>query len=204
MYRSPSSLRSVFGELLTLNKDRLLTKPEAAASLRSYCTENGLLPSGPDGPVSLDELMVGLLYGKKEPETEGTPVAFEEVLTRLLSKLGQFTRLRITRTGGAAPEEVFQKGSIKNIRITAEDRHAGRKHVTRVVGVEAFAIEPEELASRIQKAYNTSASSAVLPGKHETAKEVAAQGNLLMEVAEMLRKQYGIPEGYLEIVSKLK
>ena len=204
MYRSPSSLRSIFGELLTLNKDRLLSTPEVAASLRSYSAQNGLLPAGPDGPISLDDLMVGLLYGKKEPETEGTPVAFDEVLTRLLGKLGQFTRLRITRTGGAAPEEVFQKGSIKNIRITAEDRHAGRKHVTRVVGVEAFAIEPEELGSRIQKAYNTSCSVALLPGKHETAKEVAAQGNLLAEVAEMLRKQYGIPEGYLEVVSKLK
>ena len=204
LYRSSSSLRPLFGDLLSSNKDRLLSEADIAAALKVYGLANGLIPAGGDGAViALDALMVGGLYGKKEPETVGTAVPAGALLERVLSKLTLYTRMRITRAGMAG-EEVLQKGAVKNIRITAEDRHAGRKHVTRVVGVEAFAIEPDELSSRIQKGYNTSCSVAVLPGKHETLKEVAAQGNLLAEVAAMMRKEYGIPEQYLEVVSKLK
>jgi translation initiation factor 2D len=203
MYRSPSSLRPIFGDLLAVNKERLLSEADVAGALRAYAAANGLSPGG-DGVIALDELLSGGLYGKKEPETVGTPVVAAALLPRVLAKLNQFTRLRITRAGGAAPEEVLQKGSIKNIRITAEDRHAGRKHVTRVTGLEFFAIEPEELSSRIQKGFNTSCSVALLPGKFETLKEVAAQGNLLQEVTDLLQKEYGIPTAYLDVVSKLK
>ena len=204
LYRSSSSLRPIFGDLLATNKERLLSEAEISVALRKYGVQNGLCPDGSDGKIVLDDTLCSGMYGKKEVEAAGTPVPFDDLLARLLSKMSLFTRLRITRAGSAVPEEVLQKNAIKNIRITAEDRHAGRKHVTRVVGVEAFAIEPEELSSRIQKGYNTSCSVAVLPGKNETAKEVAAQGNLLTEVADMLRKTYGIPERYLEIISKLK
>jgi translation initiation factor 2D len=204
LYRSSSSLRPIFGDLLSSNKDRLLSELEISAALRKYGEQNGLCPAGSDGKLVLDDTLCSGMYGKKEVESSGSPVPFDDLLARLLSKMSLYTRLRITRAGGAAPEEVLQKNAIKNIRVTAEDRHAGRKHVTRVVGVEAFAIEPEELSSRIQKGYNTSCSVAVLPGKNETAKEVAAQGNLLAEIADMLRKTYGIPERYLEVISKLK
>ncbi len=207
LYRSPSSLRPVFGDLLSLNKERLLSEADVSTALLAYARACSLFPSdnAPEGSVIvLDELLAGSLYGKKEAEGVGTAVEVARLLPRLLAKLNQFTRLRVSRAGGGAPEEVLQKGSIKNIRITAEDRHAGRKHVTRVVGVESFAIDPDELGSRIQKAYNTSCSVAPLPGKHEQGKEVAAQGNLLAEVADMLRVQYGIPDSYVESISKLK
>ena len=204
LYRSSSSLRPIFGDLLTTNKDRLLSEAEIGAALRKYGAANGLCPEGSDGKIVLDDVLCSGMYGKKEAETSGTAVLFADLMERLLSKMSLFTRLRITRAGSSVPEEVLQKNAIKNIRITAEDRHAGRKHVTRVVGVEAFAIDPEELSSRIQKGYNTSCSVAALPGKNETGKEVAAQGNLLQEVADMLRKAYGIPESYLEVISKLK
>ena len=204
LYRSSSSLRPIFGDLLASNKDRLLSEAEISAALRKYGVANGLCPEGSDGKLVLDDVLCSGMYGKKEVETSGTAVPFDDLLARLLSKMSLFTRLRITRAGSAVPEEVLQKNAIKNIRITAEDRHAGRKHVTRVVGVEAFAIDPEELSSRIQKGYNTSCSVAALPGKNETGKEVAAQGNLLAEVADMMRKTYGIPERYLEVISKLK
>jgi len=204
LYRSSSSLRPIFGDLLTTNKERLLSEAEISTALRNYGAQNGLCPDGSDAKLVLDDVLCSGMYGKKEPEAAGTAVPFDDLLARLLSKMSLFTRLRITRAGSAVPEVVLQKSAIKNIRVTAEDRHAGRKHVTRIVGVEAFAIEPEELSSRIQKGFNTSCSVAVLPGKNETAKEVAAQGNLLMEVADVLRKTYGIPERYLEVVSKLK
>jgi len=189
VYRSPSSLRPVFGDLLKDAKERLLTEAECGSALRAYAQQAGLLEGE---SCKLDELLAGHLYGKKEVETVGSVVELPRLLPRLTAKLNAFTRLRITRAGGAT-EEVVQKGGVKNIRVTAEDRHAGRKHVTRVTGLEYFAIEPDELGGRVQKLYNTSCSVAPLPGKNETQQEVAAQGKLLAEVAELLRRHYGAP-----------
>lgn len=209
MYRVPSSLRPVFGDLLALNKERLLSEAEVGAALLAYSKANNAADPADAADiasvvrVTLDELLAGSLYGKKEPEGPGTAVEAAPLLVRLLGKLNQFTRLRITRAGTAV-EEVLQKGVVKNIRVQAEDRHAGRKHVTRVTGMEQFAIEPDELATRIQKTHNTSCSVQPLPGKNETGKEVAALGMLLNEVCVLLREAYGIPETYLEIVDKTK
>ena len=38
--------------------------------------------------------------------------------------------------------EVVQRGSIKNIGVSMEDRQGGRKHITRLVHVESFALNP--------------------------------------------------------------
>ncbi len=38
--------------------------------------------------------------------------------------------------------EVVKKGSVKNIAVSMEDRQGGRKHITRLVHVESFALNP--------------------------------------------------------------
>ena len=204
LYRVPSSLRPVFGDMLALNKERLLSEAEVVAALFAYAKPAASPSSTGVASLVLDDLLAGSLYGKKEPEGSGTEVEAPLLLGRLLGKLNQFTRLRITRGGGGAPEVVLQKGAVKNIHVQAEDRHAGRKHVTRVHGMEQFAIEPDELATRIQKTHNTSCSVQPLPGKNETGKEVAAQGMLLVEVCALLREAYGIPPSYIEALDKTK
>jgi hypothetical protein len=37
---------------------------------------------------------------------------------------------------------VVQRGQIKNIAVSMEDRQGGRKHITRLVHVESFALNP--------------------------------------------------------------
>ena len=204
LYRVPSSLRPVFGDMLSLNKERLFSEAEVSAALCAYAKTAPAPSAAGVARLVLDELLAGSLYGKKEPECSGSEVEVPVLLSRLLGKLNQFTRLRITRAGGGAPEEVLQKGAVKNIHVQAEDRHAGRKHVTRVSGMEQFAIDPDELATRVQKTHNTSCSVQPLPGKNETGKEVAAQGMLLVEVCALLREAYGIPPSYIEAVDKTK
>ena len=204
LYRVPSSLRPVFGDMLSLNKERLFSETEVSAALCAYAKAAPAPSAAGVARLVLDELLAGSLYGKKEPECSGSEVEVPVLLSRLLGKLNQFTRLRITRAGGGAPEEVLQKGAVKNIHVQAEDRHAGRKHVTRVSGMEQFAIDPDELATRVQKTHNTSCSVQPLPGKNETGKEVAAQGMLLVEVCALLREAYGIPPSYIEAVDKTK
>ena len=38
--------------------------------------------------------------------------------------------------------EVVKKGAVKNIAVSMEDRQGGRKHITRLVHVESFALNP--------------------------------------------------------------
>ena len=38
--------------------------------------------------------------------------------------------------------EAVKKGAVKNIAVSMEDRQGGRKHITRLVHVESFALNP--------------------------------------------------------------
>ena len=38
--------------------------------------------------------------------------------------------------------EVVQRGSVKPIQVSMQDRQGGRKHITRVIHAESFAIDP--------------------------------------------------------------
>jgi len=51
------------------------------------------------------------------------------------------------------PVEVVKKGSIRNIQLTMEDRQGGRKHVTRVIHVESFGFDADELAGILQRKF---------------------------------------------------
>ena len=207
LYRSPASLRPVFGELLAVNKERLLSLDDCRSALGAYAASEGLATHGGGArSVVLDELLHGALFGKKEAHAVGAPVLFEPLLERLCGRLNLYSRVRTLRGGGGggAGEETLQKGAIRNVRVSVEDRHAGRKHLTKVSGMEAFAIDPDEFAARVQKAHSTSCSVAPLPGKNEAGKEVAAQGALLAEIADLLKTQYGLPSDYIDLIDRTK
>ena len=51
------------------------------------------------------------------------------------------------------PVEVLNKGSVKNIHIQMEDRMGGRKHATKLSHVESFALDPNDLATELQRKF---------------------------------------------------
>ena len=53
-------------------------------------------------------------------------------------------------------------------------------------------------------AVQTNASVQKLPGKTETAREIALQGNLLHDIPRLLISQYGIDPQFVEVKSKGK
>lgn len=120
----------------------------------------------------------------------------------VLQKLQLFTKLIVTRNGRS--EEVLKKGDVKNIHVGVEDRHAGRKFITKVSGLEYFGIDIDEFSVTLQKKHNTSASVGDLPGKNETGKEVMIQGNLLQEILVFLETKYGIPSNYIDTTNRTK
>merc|ERR1712060_18407 len=123
---------------------------------------------------------------------------------RLFSKLQLHHRVVAGRTDGKPADTVIRKGAIKNIVIHAEDRHAGRKFVTKVVNLESYAVDPDELGSVLQRQLNIGASVTKLPGKNETGKELALQGNVLEEIKSYLTDKLGIDANFVDTVSKCK
>lgn len=194
--------------------------------------------------------------------------------------------------------ETVQRGAIKSIAVAMEDRHGGRKHITRVAHCESFSIDPAELAGLLQRKFKvyrtltanvflsshlhfclprqnppgppslqawrvllclnmrmgrvwpypythlklacksmpahllkwsilscllsahqanvcsmsqltvgcvqTSASVQKLPGKQETGKEIALQGDLLHDIPKFLTDMYGLSPQYIDVKSKGK
>ena len=75
--------------------------------------------------------------------------------------------------------ETQARGNVKNIAVSMEDRMGGRKHLTHLSHVESFGLDPDELATVLQRKWSTSCSISRLPGKTETGKMLDLQGNLL-------------------------
>ena len=184
--------------------DDLLPEAAVRAALKSYCKAEGLRPAGAK-TATLDKLLVGALFSKREREDEGVAegdtLPLTELGDRLVARLTAHTRVtRSLPAGGTAT--ATRRGPLTKLRVTVEDRHAGRKHLTRIVGAEGYALDPGALANALQKALKTSASVARLPGKDATDKEVALQGDLLKEVVAWLEKEAGIGGMHVEAVNK--
>ena len=129
-----------------------------------------------------------------------------ELEERLLSKLNKYTRVRrscpLAAAAGADSSPLFEekvfRGPLKKISIAVEDRQGGRKHVTRVWGVERYALKPSDLASTLQKKFKTSASVSRVNAEEE---EVALQGDSVRQLALFLGSEYGIGSAHIDVKS---
>lgn len=70
--------------------------------------------------------------------------------------------------------------------------------VTRIVGLEAFLVDPEDVSSSCQKMFACSTSIGDLPGK-AAGVEVVVQGNVTEKLPDHLVKAYGIPKRWLHV-----
>lgn len=96
-------------------------------------------------------------------------------------------------------QSVVRKGALKTIQIVTE-RRQGNKKMTKLSGLETFLMDPEALASELQKKFACSTTVAELPGKK--GQEVLIQGGVIADVAKHLVEQFGIPKRYIEVLDK--
>ena len=185
--------------------------------------DEGTKPSS----ASVDRLLLAALFNKgsdRDRIAEGDeksllPVG--ELEERLLSRLTKYTRVRRScpaspaadaaasaAAAGTCPpppaaapsfEEKVFRGPLKKISIAVEDRQGGRKHVTRVWGVERYALSPEALASTLQKRFKTSASVSRVSAEEE---EVALQGDSVRQLVLFLGSEYGIGSAHIDVKTK--
>eukprot|EP00884_Botryococcus_braunii_P009147 jgi/Botrbrau1/18233/Bobra.53_1s0087.1 len=197
-YRVPSSLRPIFGD--GAGKEDLFTEDQCSEALLGYGRREQLAVEE-GGLIKLDKLLIGGLFNKKEPQVEGDLNSFDDTLRRLLGKL--HLHHRIQRPSEQGLVEVVKKGTVKKVVLALEDRQGGRKHITRITHVESFAIDPTDLGNLMQRKFQTSSSVTKLPGKQETDKEIALQGNLLLEAQRFLVQEYGLhPTEHIDVKQK--
>ena len=155
----------------------------------------------------MDRLLLAALFNKGSDrelaEGEGKALPVSELEERLLARLTKYTRVRrhVAAAGSSPPsfEERVFRGPLKKISIAVEDRQGGRKHVTRVSGVERYALSPEGLASTLQKKFKTSASVSRVSADEE---EVALQGDAARQLVLFLASEYGIGGAHIDVKTK--
>lgn len=75
----------------------------------------------------------------------------------------------------------------------------GNKRVTRIVGLEAFLADPEQVAAACQKKFATATTMSPLPGKQATGVEVVVQGAVAEKLPDWLAADFGIPKRYVHV-----
>ena len=207
LFKPTSNLRPIFaGSAATgEGRDAMYSAEQVRAALGAYCTREELFTTeGSERELKLDQQLASQLYGKKEPQAAGDTEAEDRLLERLMGKLTVHSR--VVRTFGAQREESLRKGRLEPILVTAEDRHKGRKFTTKVTGLEAFGIVPNSLASDLKSKLSMGASVGkdLAKSKHDDSMEVALQGNVINEVVDFLRKEYGVPTKHIKTQSRCK
>ncbi|PRQ22439.1 putative SUI1 domain-containing protein [Rosa chinensis] len=80
-------------------------------------------------------------------------------------------------------DSVVRKGGLKTVQIMTERRQDNKK-MTKLSGLETFLVDPEALASELQKKFACSATVAELQG--EKGLEVLVQGGVIENLAKHL------------------
>ena len=218
-FRVSPSLRPVFAAPggPPVPADDFYSEAEVKRALSSYLVAEKLLllsessssVASPSSPSSVDRLLLAALFNKGSDrelaEGEGKTLPVSDLEERLLSRLNKYTRVRrsVLNSSSSPPtftyEEKVFRGPLKKISIAVEDRQGGRKHVTRVWGVERYALSPESLASTLQKKFKTSASLSRVNAEEE---EVALQGDAVKQLVAFFGSEYGIGGAHIEVKAK--
>lgn len=180
-----------------VNLDKLFTASEASEIVFQYVEKEKLVKPTDRSVVILDATLCDALYkgAIKKGSTYPTEIHKKDLGSTFINRMQ--AHHRVTRGNDSA----VRKGALKPIQIMTE-RRQGNKKVTKLSGLESFLIDPEVLASELQKKFACSTSVTELPGKKGL--EVLVQGGVIDDVARYLVEQCGILKRYIEVYDKTK
>ncbi len=116
-----------------------------------------------------------------------------ELVPQWMSRFSPFYAL--VPVGGG--ELTIGKGVPASISIQLENRQGGRKHITHVLNLELFGIDPEDLAADARQLFACSATTQACPGKNNKNLEVLIQGDAVDGLVAHLGTQFGIPRSLI-------
>ncbi|KAF3787587.1 Eukaryotic translation initiation factor 2D [Nymphaea thermarum] len=171
---------------------------EASEIVFSYIEKENLVKPTNKAIIVLDAALCDALYkgSVKKGSTYPTEIHKKDLGAAFLNRMQ--VHHRVTR----GSDSTIRKGAVKPVQIMSE-RRQGNKKVTRVSGLESFLMDPESLASELQKKFACSTSVAELPGK-KGQHEVLVQGGVIDDLARHLVEHYGINKRYIEVLDKTR
>jgi len=124
-----------------------------------YVEKENLVKPTDKAKVILDVTLCDALYkgAIKKGSAYPTEIHKKDLGSTLLNRMQ--VHHKVTR----GTQEVIRKGAIRTIQIMTE-RRQGNKKMTRLSGLECFLMDPDSLASELQKKFACSTTTAELPG----------------------------------------
>ena len=184
-------------EAIAAPTDALYTGPEARELVVKYVSVKGL-DAGKSvtlDPQLCDALFKGVL---RKGDAFPTHMSKSDVTKAWLNRFHPQTA--VVRGG----TRIVKKGALQPMRVES-DRRGGDRRITRVTGMEAYLIDPEELARTLGSKLATACATGELEGiKNVGKREVAAQGNAVDKVARILAEWYDVPSQFVDTADKLK
>lgn len=174
---------------------RLYTFSEACDVVFNYSEKENLVKPTNKSIVVLDPTLCDALFkgAIKKGTTYPTEIHKKDLGSTFVN------RMQAHHVVSRGSQSVVRKGGLKTIQIVTE-RRQGNKKMTKLSGLETFLMDPEALASELQKKFACSTTVAELPGKK--GQEVLIQGGVIADVAKHLVEQFGIPKRYIEVLDK--
>ncbi|RKP08940.1 hypothetical protein THASP1DRAFT_14937 [Thamnocephalis sphaerospora] len=193
LYKPTGTAKQLFAKM-QLNTDQLYDKRDITKIMDDYVRAGDLVDCKRKNMVNLDPDLALVLLNKEERHTV-MQLPRASLSDRLRNAMSPY---HVVTLPGQEP--VVRKGVSRPLQIIVETRQ-GRKTVTRIVGLETFLIDLEEVSKRLQTACAGSVAVNPIPGKKD-AQEVMVQGSHVSKVEKLLAT-YGIPKRCLEVVDKV-
>ncbi|KAK4788469.1 hypothetical protein SAY86_019788 [Trapa natans] len=196
VYKPSTHVSAVFSSV-GADKGKFYTAAEASDVVFKYVDKENLVKHTDKSIVVLDAILCDTLFKGAIKKGSAYPT---EIHKRDLGStfIGRMQPHHLVTRGD---DSVVRKGAVKGIQIMTE-RRQGNKKVTKLSGLETFMVDPESLASELQKKCACSTTVVELSGKKGF--EVLVQGGVIEDLARHLMEQYGIPKKYIEVLDKTK
>eukprot|EP01024_Parvocaulis_polyphysoides_P026900 TRINITY_DN2446_c0_g3_i3.p1 TRINITY_DN2446_c0_g3~~TRINITY_DN2446_c0_g3_i3.p1 ORF type:complete len:304 (+),score=50.91 TRINITY_DN2446_c0_g3_i3:47-958(+) len=193
----PSKELSPIFKCMNQSVDDLYSQKEAAEVAFNYIQQNELDKKIDDprrvllDPTMCDALFRGLM---KKGEIYPTDIEKAELRQQFLKRMLPQWRIR------RGDIEVVKKKGLQPIQISLEKRQ-GNKKVTKVIGLEAFLLDPQQLGEVFQKKFACAANVGELEGKKKEF-EIMVQGSFVDKILQYLRQDCGVPQKFVQVKGK--
>ncbi|AQK71774.1 Ligatin [Zea mays] len=197
IYKPSSHVKPIF-VAVEADMEKYYSAPEASDIVFRYVEKEKLVKPTDRAKVILDVTLCDALYkgAIKKGSAYPTEIHKKDLGSAFLN------RMQVHHKVSRGTQEVIRKGAIRTIQIMTE-RRQGNKKMTRLSGLECFLMDPDSLASELQKKFACSTTTAELPGK-KGQYEVLVQGGVIDDLAKHLVDHYDVPKRYIEVYDKTK
>ncbi|KAJ2525184.1 hypothetical protein GGI11_000217, partial [Coemansia sp. RSA 2049] len=194
LFKPSRALVPLFEDIGAQTETGFFTRKQVRSVLEDYIKSRDLVDAKNSQFVKLDHrLCDGLLT--KEEYSSMTVIRRDQLHTRTQEAMTLYTRVTVP-----GKEAKLRTGNPPTVDIICEKK-MGNKVVTRVIGLEAYGIDPAEIAKELRTLCASSTTIDPVPGK-KNEHSVLVQGHQVSAVIKLLDSRCKLPERLLTVVDK--